>query len=640
MSGALACGVVALYCLASFGVGLQLQRWLSWPDPQPTQPLALSASAFLLGQGALMSLWVLLGLAGWLNTSVTGVVILACAALAFLTGRELLRLVWNEVLVGLHWLAHVDWPFRAVCGLLFLALALFLLAAGLRGPLGDAEAFYLTYPKVIAASERLGVMPGPYAPFSQIGLVAELHFAALILLGGISAAKLFVWPVALATGVMLMAIGTSAGLGQRGRWILFIMLMTSTGFTNHIWDGKVDVFAAALGLAAVYWILAAGPTGKMGLPCAGLLAGFASVAKFSYIPSLLPGAALLLAWRSWNQQGTSLVRTRNVLNSAVVFFLWWAVAWIPHMLKNGMLFDAPFAPFIGGDSSWLNQVWFSPQDTLWIVATYPFALTFGRYPLQSGNVSLLLVALLPLALFLPKPRSLLHSTLAQVTIAGLVGVLLWMVFRPSVIAPRYIFASIALLFPLAAHAAEYAYEKENSPRWLREAILVCFVSALVIVSRPNWKMPAWAYQAMRSNLPECTLAVPYCKPLTAFNATALPGERVYFAGYYAFWLRADVLQCQATGLEIERVNMASDPASRWDYLAKRGFHYVIVDKTTHAKALQVFNPSGAPPALKVSAALETPELLVLRIGAPENQRPFQASCIQRHAPAWDIVDVK
>jgi len=620
--------IVALYCLSCYGAGIATLRLCGAHGAPGQRALAIASTAFLLGQGVVAAAWIPLGLAGWFNPFAVGAVVLACAVPALLTGRAALLQSWRDIQPALRWLAGADRPFQGVCALLLALWMLLLLDAATRGPLGDAEAFYLAYPKVIAAAERLIAMPGLYSPFSQIGLVGEMHFAALIALDGAAAAKLLVWPTAMAAGIELAAIAAWAGAGWRGRWIAVAILFTSTGFTNHVWDGKVDVFAAAFGLAAVRWILAEREAGAPALRCGGLLAGFSTLAKISYIPVLLPALGLLLAWREWNTPAAAPALPTRVVRKGAALAIWVALPWLPNALKNGALFGTPLAPFIGGDGSWLNQVWFTPADTLWIVMTYPLALTFGRYPMQSGNVSFVLLAFLPLAFYLLRtPVDWRSSRLTLIALAGLAGLLIWVAFRPSVIAPRYFFVAIALLIPLAARAAEVVYEREEPPRWLRASMLATLASALVFVSFPLVLAVPRAMAALQAPDTACAHAGRYCAALMRLNGIAAPGDRVYLAGYYGYWLRPDLLQCQATPAEMRAFEAQASAAARARYLRERGFRHLIVDKTTHMRIATGLFPGKTP-------AHESAELAFYDID-PGPAAP-RTRCIPVRAGAWKI----
>jgi len=323
-------------------------------------------------------------------------------------------------------------------------------AALVRPPMGDAEAFYLVYPKIMAATGLLEPMPGPYHAFSTIGLPLELHYAALMTLAGTPAAKLVIWPVGLACAVLLMEIVGACGGGWLARTLAATMLFTSQTFTLYLTDGKVDNVAAALGLAACAWVLGsrAGPLGRDGL-LIGFLAGAAAVAKFTYVPTLGLTMVILVMWRIHVGIPDRSDAWRETLRTGAAGAVAASVAWFPQLLKNAVLFGAPLAPFLGtGQDNWLEQVWFSAADTRYIVLTYPLALVFGRYPMQGGGLSLLILAFAPLVCFMARPRTI--SPLVAVTSAAVAGTVVWVVLRPSVIAPRYFLTTLLLFVPLVA----------------------------------------------------------------------------------------------------------------------------------------------------------------------------------------------
>src|SRR5438067_1966240 len=85
------------------------------------------------------------------------------------------------------------------------------------------------------------------------GLLANIWL--LLLLGSDRAAKLLVWSNSLVVAIMLLAICARVGLRRRGQLIASAILFTSIAFILIIPDGKVDLFAAAMGMGAFYWAL-------------------------------------------------------------------------------------------------------------------------------------------------------------------------------------------------------------------------------------------------------------------------------------------------------------------------------------------------------------------------------------------------
>ena len=263
------CTGYSFACLVS---GRFLTRWID-STVENSKTVSVSAGLatfFLLGQGALAALWIFLALLGWLSPQIVAAMLLAIIALGFLKVPRWAVAAAERIkpMAVAFW--EESFGFK-ILGILTLILVLLEGLSSLLPPTSgsDAEAFYLALPKLISASHRLLPMPGGFEYFSQIGLQGEMHFSALMSVSNYQAAKLFVWPTSLAIGLMLMGLGSLVGLGRHGNYISVAILFTSTVFTNIIWDGKVDLFATAMGLCAYYWALQLS-TVKGALPLAGL----------------------------------------------------------------------------------------------------------------------------------------------------------------------------------------------------------------------------------------------------------------------------------------------------------------------------------------------------------------------------------
>ena len=613
----------------------------------PVEILVRLITSFLLGIGVTSSVWLLIGVASWFRPFVVIGVLGGFFILGLLLARTELRIWMVALRLSTGWLPKQVSLEALLVGLGIGLMGLLAIGALLKPPIGDAEAFYMVYPKVIAASQRLVEMPGLYANFSQIGLLGEMHFAALLVLADVHTAKLFVWFVAMATVGMLIALARLAGLGRTGCAFVFLIAATTTAFTNHITDGKIDLFASACGIGAFYWALRSAEGSereqRVALQIAGVLAGFAVVGKFSYLLAFLPPLFVIISWnfyQRWRQAGSDASRkvVQPVVSFVTVCVAMMAAA-VPHLIKNGVLFAAPLAPFVGMEgTSWLNQTWFSSADTAWIVATYPAALVFGRYPMQGGNLSFLWLALLPLLLVRPVTfRN--NLPLAQMTVAGLLGMFLWVLLRPSVIAPRYLLATLFLLIPSIALAAERVFTTEARPRILSAGMVLVALSALAIFTFPHVKLPLQLIHFLRGTFPVCGLASPYCEPLVSLNQQAEPGARVFFAGYYSYWMRPDLLQCRDDRSDAGAFAKEPDASSRWATLYTRGFHYVVIDKTSHQAMVSLLDQSMAPPWLDVTEILKTDELSVLKLSSLTHDPTVELGCIQRSHPAWDVTRV-
>lgn len=577
---------------------------------------------------------MLLGLGGWLKPWIIWAVITATvAASAPLISAWLLNCRVTVSEIWAWWKTEeVSWR------LITLGVAIFIcalaIASWMKPPFGDAEAFYVTYARIIAATGHIKPMPGLYEPFSSIGMIAEPQFAALIAISGVPAAKLLVWPLAMATAAVLLAIGRMAGLQERDNLILLALLLTSTAFTHHIWDGKVDLFAAALGLLSIFWVLRARGTGHAGpLIMAGLAAGFAVIAKFSYAISLAPAILVLLLWP----------RMRSAFERPLVFgFIIVGIsataATIPHLIKNTIMFGAPLAPFIGSapDQNWLQQVWFAPDVVQRIIATYPLALVYGRYPMQGGNLSFLLIAFLPLLWWMNRPPKLRDNLLFQLCMAGLAGTLTWMALRPSIIAPRYLLAVLLLFYPLIARAAGLAITAEKNTRLLGKAIAAASAAALVIFSFPL--LPIAAESARRISgqaATPCALASAHCVPLQKLNLEAAPGARVYALNYYLYWMRDDLLQCRDQGIESKKIQLLGGAGLTWQWLMDHGFEWVVVDRSSHVKDHAALMSSPRPDQLDLQVRYQDKSVILLHL--KDKRRGQRPACQQVDGSAWSLA---
>lgn len=635
---------LGFYSIACLCFGALVLRLLTASALVRCSAGAALASGFLLGQGILANLWVLLALSGWFKPFVVLTVLGSGTASGAAFLWPYLVPFFRQVRAGWVELRREPIAWQLVAGT---AVAIYMLGfTALARPLGgDAAAFYMALPKVIANSHRLVPLPG-YESFTQIGLHGEMHYAALMILGSADAAKLFPWATIFAGTIMLMAMGSLAGLKRRGQWIVFVSVFTSSAVLYLCGDGKVDLFAAALGLAAYFWAFQI-KLFQYPLPVrlAGLFAGFAVVAKFSYLPVLLPGIAFLFFWRLAADQRLNASTKANLLSMGTLFLqlgLWISLAVIPHLIKNYVLFDNPFAPFNASGAGWADQKWFASETTKRILLTYPLSLTIGQYWGQYGNLSPLVLAFAPLALLLSRPKPFLSSPLVALALAAGAGLVCWVILHPSVISPRYILSTLLIFILPAARAAEYVSRRENGMRWLScsviGSILVTQVFVAFYFSKPVF-FPKQTKRYLMGRLSECERDGTYCRGSNELGNRAEPGERVLLAAYYRYWMRSDLLQCTSTEEELKQLRGKSAELF-WLSLCQRGFEYVVIDKTTHGSLMKNLEKENIPSWVKISPQWDEGNFLIFHL---EFENPPWApviECRQENPPAWKLVDRK
>jgi hypothetical protein len=622
------------YSLGCLALGMALLRLLLGASarvgdlPVP----AHLGSAFILGQGVLSQTLIL----GGLVVDFTAVLVWGAIGVSLALGvRELrtvgggLRIVARDAVGG--WRSEtLGWKVIAVaCSVL---LVLWACAAVVYPPMGDGEAFYFVYAKFIAAGNRLVPLIGNYEPFSTIGLLGELHFAALMTIAGPASAKLFVWLTACAACVALMETGRTCGIGVRGRLVLLVLLLTSSTFVLYIPDGKVDLFAAALGLSAYYWALPVRqvPAVAAARVC-GVLAGLACVAKFSYVPVLVPSLLVMLLARRDGVSGFGM-RAGLLATAAMTA----AMAGLPHLIKNAVFFGEPLAPFVtaSSDRAWLNQVWFDAQATAWIVKTYPLALVFGRYPMQGGTLSFAWLALAPLAFLLPRVRYSLRTPLGVAVAAGLIGLLVWVALRPSVIAPRYILAPLLLLFLPVGKAVEDLSIART--RILSYSALACLLIACAVNVITHRTAANDLIRLASKGLTPCHRASPHCADLIHINALAESGERALVLSYYTYWLRSDLLLCRNTYREGVAVKRAADAEEAWVSIATSGLTLLLVDQSSHGAEFERLW-TQRPAWVETTEIYRGSAVVAYRIANHDSTYRPRVSCVKRPGGHWEVL---
>ncbi len=641
--------ILVFYSAACLGGGTLALQILTYRSDTALKQSAgtMLATAFILGQGLLASLWLLLALVGWFSGPVVTGIVVILALSGVILAWNWLRGFTRQVVLIWRELRSDTWGWQSLAGLTLLLCLAWITSIG-RPSDGDASAFYMALSKVVAASQRLVPLPG-FEGFTNTGLQGEMHYAALMALKSPDAARMFSWPTILAGAVILLALGRQGGLGRRGQWIALAGLFTSSAVIYLSGDGKTDLFAVSFGLAAYYWVLQVrnGPR-RLALWLTGLFSGFAIAAKLSYLPVMAPGIVLLLVWQYWEDFRDPIKRKQVLITISIAglqIFAGLLLAFIPHLIQNGILYHNPFSPFGSNTMGWADQLWFGPETTRRIVLTYPLALTFGMYWAQYGDISPLVLGFLPLAFLLPRPRSFLASPLMALTLAALAGLVTWIVFRPSVLSPRYILAVLLLFILLPARAAEFVSQNDSRPRWLTAGVMGVTDITLIVTGLyflGNVFYPFNTYQYLTGNLSECergqTLS---CKAMTAINRAAKPGDRVYLASWQRYWLRPDLIQC-LSNTEESNLGAVPTPEEGWAYLYQHGFRFLLVDRTTHSTVINALALPNPPPWLKLKLLYSDKNAIVQAYQIEWINPPGQRLdvCRQISLPAWDVVEKK
>jgi len=317
--------------------------------------------------------------------------------------------------------------------------------------------------------------------------------------------------------------------------------------------------------------------------------------KLSLLAVLLPSALVMLKWPALfdlvgGLRRRSLPRIALVVRRGVpelgLFALGFALMLLPHLVKNLWLGGAALDPDMAGGA------YYSAATTRRLVLTYPLALTYGRYWAQNGNLSPLVIAFLPLLLWLPRPVSWRASRLAALTLGTLVGLGFWVALMPSIFMPRYILSSLLMLgVPAAAAAACYSRQGRLASA---AVLLAAAVTILATPAHVNSREPTfnWAATQLRLAHPKAAClgsgrVMQYCAAHREINEAAkdLPpgGARVLLFSWYRLWLRPEFLLSTNTFSEAREIAAAPDS---WALVRRRGYRFVLLDASySPAKAL-------------------------------------------------------
>jgi hypothetical protein len=554
--------------------------------------------AFALGQGILGTVFEFIAVADRFTSAVvTGLVAIAATlTILFLLSwwRDWLRelaggwrawrgasLVWKCVAVAV--VGFFVYGFSSVGGELIV----------------DAPAFYMAIAKMVGGTGRLVPLPG-YDSFSSVGLIAELHMAALYAMGqGGTDPRILPWLSFPPTMALFYGLGRFCSLTRRGALLTVVMVMTSTSVIVLWGSGKTDLLALGPAVAACILVILwwEQPANGVPLTIAGLLTGFACVIKLGYLVGFVPVIAVLTMWRvTLNDLSTQPVVWRDVASAgsraAAFLLVGFIVAFAPHLLKNWWLFNSVFTPTV-------ITPFFSRSTTIRLLLTYPFALVYGRYWGQVGTISPLVLAYAPLAVFYgPEASHWTRSRVFAVSVAGVAGMAAWMILCPSIFAPRYFLATPLLLGVPAAAAAETLSRRHALLTFLVAPAVFVVMAATPEQTNANVR----AFDGIRTSLSRimehgpCSGSYPYendCTAAEAINARARPGDRVLILSYMRLWLRPDLLMAASTSTEVDRYLVCGatgcDATQFWAvFRSDRRFRFVLHNKSTHAVPPGVF----------------------------------------------------
>jgi hypothetical protein len=581
---------VVILMLACIGLGLVLYRLFRGNLP-PMKIWVNFVVTYFLGQGVLASILLLLAVWDCFYSSIIWGISLSLAVLAasWIIAH---RLEWEEVVRSSikSWrLAPFSWKLISFSLLLLLISGIATLGSWF---VIDGSAFYMVIAKLMAGNGRLVPLPGIYESFSSVGLLAETLTAALMSMGmPNNSAKILSWANYLPTTVILYAIARQCEVSRRGALLSVIMATTSSAVLLLWGSGKTDLFALGPALVAVFLALHSWQREyRKGVLClSGLLAGFSFVLKLSYIAVLLPVLVLIIFWPTLFEIFASLKRRDwakfkdiilTALGDSIIYGIAILGAMLPHLIKNHILLNT----FIGLQASNYSK-WYSPGTIKRLLLSYPLALTYGNYWAQFGTMSPLILAFIPLIIYLRKTVNYIHNKLLSLSVGTIAGILAWIIFFPSIFMPRYILV-VLVLCAIAPAAA--AVEVSTSHKMLSKLIVLSTMATMIYI-------PTFTDRIFKSFDYRLALNYPMGKEreyltarpnednywaLEAVNRVAPQNSKILLLTYLRFWLRSDLLLNDACSKDflMSTINGCS-LEDFWDYIFKNNISYVVLDTT-------------------------------------------------------------
>lgn len=603
-----------IYILACIAAGCLIKRIVlvdaaSCTSDQPDS-IGQLVCTFLVGLGVVANIWLLLGLAKVFYWQPIMLIILVL----LIIGRQDVSILLINSLTALLSVfksfssAGLIW--QSIYFVLALTAIVQLFSAIVSIPDCDSLAFYLTQSKMISHTHQLMEVPGGYSIMLQLPILGELHMAALMstTLGGREAGILLVFTVYIATGVLLALVASSGQFCIKAGAVAIAILLTCSGIYDFLLTGKVDIYAAAMGVGALYALIY---NLQYSIRIAGILTGMAIMAKITYLVTLPVALLLVLFSQEYleSRLNNRKIKLKPILQLSSKLLIFALLPLIPHLIKNAILFNEPFSPFYHFSNAVkfpVNQSWSTPSDAAKTILMYPISLVYGNY---ANNFSVFLITFAPFIVFFPNKGNL-NDTRIQLALAGCAGCIMWHIIQPQVFALRYILGSLLCLIPLIAASTKTFYEQRRS-RLLNATIVSSILVVLLFTSlmEINKVIPflMLSHDQLMERDAERHL-------LTAVNNDAPYGAHVILIMYTRYWLRGDLLvQMHKDEKQIDQTSESTTPkpANEWD-IQKSGVHYIVVSHI-FPERLSKLRASPPPPGIHVKALVDRPTYAAYRV---------------------------
>jgi hypothetical protein len=578
---------------------------------------------FVIGQGVLGCLWLLLSLAGLLYAGVVWGVCLVGVSLGIgmlWTWRQETVTVFQGLLarVCCRRCSWYGWVGRGIALIVLLRGIIALLPPGVD----DALWVYLPAAKSIAVRHTVEFQPFLSPHHGLYPLQVDMHWAALWTISNETAVTLwdYLCAVSCLSGVGLLAWVLTT---NRQTAILAMFMMLSTpGLYELMGGAKPDNAATQYGLAAFVWLAVLPGVGPGSVIWAGVCAGWAVASRYTNVialPALIAFFVLVTFYRSTADSYDKRVSDikRGLVCALPLAMLAFVIVLVPMLLKNWLLVGCPVAPQFGCQAAfWVDLYNTSRQNISRMdVVFYPFIWTFAHRPDMLGNISPLFLGFLPLLPLTCRRLPLVRSA-GIAGYAGLIALSTWLFIEPLILFTRWLLLPLALC-AIPCSAAYVTIEREvrhgRAVRWLLRSTVLTLGIFLLFQSR------AVVY-AVRYITAIDSPAVHYASPphfaydvANWLNAHVQSGQRVALKSYigHPYFINIDILWHTESSEELQWLWEHRQVLSRsmfWDFYVQHGFTYIVVGKEHIAEGKVVL-----PTSREFQVVFEGKNNIVLRV---------------------------
>ncbi|MCC7118948.1 MAG: hypothetical protein IT310_10525 [Anaerolineales bacterium] len=630
----LACGGAITFGVICTGIGLLLLRPI---DTSETSPLALGASAFVLGEIIFSVLFLSIISLTSLNPTTTKTILLASALIGLIPLQNFIAM-HNQNIQKLNLeKAQKSIAILSIC----ILLSSLLLTSSRLGY--DAVSDYFSQAKLMATTgEASSFFPGNKMIVSSLHL--DILFTILMQTFGDQSARALSW----LNGIIILIIGYALGkefdLSPQSKLYFLILMLSSTAYVDLFGDGKVELISTAPIMVAIYWMtLNTKSFNRYVFVLIGALIGFSIISRLYNIFLVSLFVVSFYSYDLFNETGKEQKNTSARIWKTIQPPLWilpsLILVGIFHLWQNWLWLGSPLAPLEFTQnlkaSNWEWQ--FDPKMLNALRIFYPITVTFLNSPQSLGTISPVFVGFLPFLLIKEIRKKLLFSKkMRRVLMAGFITLAIWVSSFYTVVEIRYVMFIWFLLFlgisPLIEHSVTSGHKIISvTLQLLAHLLLIFMVIRGIYISIVTYSPILEGGQAACSDIKACVF-------FNSVNQLAKPGDRVFALNAYRYYFRNDLFDCSSRANVYSHLQelASKDPQLFWVELYRQGYHFIVYEENFsvyHSKFGTIPSLNTAPKWLKITILSSTGDNISYQIKSISPPFEPEISCA-RNSDGW------